>query len=121
MEEIDRGFVVSGLGWLILGMILGIYMGITNDNQYVTVHVAMLLGGFVVLTFYGVLYRLWPAMNVGLVPRVQFWLAVLGAIALVIGATILVNNGGVALAAIGSFSAIAAAILMGWLFVTRAH
>ena len=121
MAKIDRGFVVSGLAWLILGMILGIYMGITNDNRYVTVHVAMLLGGFVVLTFYGVLYRLWPAMNAGMIPRVQFWLAVLGAVALVIGAAMIVNNGGVALAAIGSFSAIGSAILMGWLFVTRAH
>ncbi len=121
MGQIDRSFVVIALLWLVLGMALGIYMGIANDNKWVTVHVAMLLGGFVVLTVYGVLYRLWPAMNGGALPKAQFWLAVVGALALVIGAAIIVNNGGIALAAIGSFMALAAALLMGWLFVSRAH
>ena len=121
MGQIDRSFVAIGLIWLILGMTLGIYMGIANDNKWVTVHVAMLLGGFVVLTVYGALFRLWPAMNSGAVPKIQFWLGVTGTLLLAAGAAILVNNGGVALAAIGSFMALGAAILMAWLFFSRAH
>src|SRR5215471_11931754 len=121
MGPIDRSFVVIGLLWLVLGMALGIYMGIANDNKYVTVHVAMLLGGFVVLTLYGLLYRLWPGLNAGALAKAQFWLGVLGALLLVIGAAIIVNNGGVALAAVGSFMALAAALLMVWMFATEAR
>jgi hypothetical protein len=120
MQKLDRSFVVIGLLWLVLGMALGIYMGIAGDNKYVTVHVAMLLGGFVVLTLYGLLYRLWPGMGAGGIAQAQFWLGVVGALLLVIGAAIIVNNGGVALAAAGSFMALAAALMMVWLFVTKA-
>jgi len=121
MGQIDRSFVAIGLIWLILGMALGIYMGITGDNKYLTVHVAMLLGGFVVLSFYGLIYRAWPAMNAGPLPKLQFWLAVAGELAIAIGTIMIVNDGSVALVAIGSVAALAAAMMMSCLFVTRAH
>jgi hypothetical protein len=54
-------------------------------------------------------------------PKLQFWLAAVGSVALVIGAIMIVNNGGVAVAAIGSSAALAAALLMAWLFITRAN
>jgi hypothetical protein len=63
MANVDRAYVTIGLAWLVLGMLLGFYMGATGDNKYLDVHVAILLGGFVVLTFYGVLYRLWPGLR----------------------------------------------------------
>jgi hypothetical protein len=119
MAEIDRNLVGIGLIWLVLGMLLGLYMGAANDTRLLQVHVAMLMGGFVVITIYGVLYRLWPAMKTGGLPKVQFWIAVISSVGITAGAAQRALNDGVVLVAIGSVLAIIGAVLMGWLFMTR--
>lgn len=119
MAEIDRNFVAVGLGWLLLGMLLGLYMGASNDTRLLQVHVAMLMGGFVVITTYGVLYRLWPAMKTGGLAKLQFWIAIISSVGITAGATQRALNDGVVLVAIGSVLAIIGAALMGWIFMTR--
>ena len=118
MVKIDRAFVTAGLLFLVLGMVLGFYMGASGDNKYLTVHVAILLGGFVVLTFYGVIYRLWPALKRGALVRAQFWIALIGALTVAVGAALIANQMGVAVAAAGSAFAILGAVLMLWIFST---
>lgn len=119
MPHIDRLLVTIGLAWLVLGMLLGLEMGITGTNKYLLVHVAMLLGGFVVLTFYGVIYRLWPTMKGSAVAKAQFWFAATGTLVTVMGASLIVNQMGVAVAAGGSTLEILGAVLMWWMFWTR--
>lgn len=119
MARIDRAFVAIGLAWLILGMLLGFYMGARGDNTYLDVHVAMLMGGFVVLTVYGLLYRLWPAMKKSSLAKAQFWIAVTGVLGIVAGTIQMVLGGGVGLVAVGSALAIVGAVLMSWLFIAR--
>jgi hypothetical protein len=119
MAQIDRNLVAIGLGWLVLGMLLGFYIGATNNTQLLQVHVAMLMGGFVVVTTYGVLYRLWPAMKSGGLAKLQFWIAVISSVVITAGTAQRALNGGIALAAAGSVLAIIGAVLMGWLFITR--
>ena len=119
MANIDRAFVNVGLAFLVLGMFLGFYMGATGDNKYLDVHVAILLGGFVVMTFYGVIYRLWPVLKDGSLVRAQFWMAVIGALVTPVGAGLIANQMGTAVAAIGSALAILGAVLMAWIFWTR--
>ena len=120
MANIDRAYVTIGLVWLLLGMLIGFYMGATGDNKYLNVHVAILLGGFVVLTFYGVIYRLWPTLKDGALARVQFWLAAIASLLIPIGASMIVNQMGSAVAAVGSALAIVSAALMLWSFWSRA-
>ena len=120
MANIDRHFVTIGLAWLILGMVLGFYMGASGNNQLLDVHVAMVLPGFAVLTVYGVLYRLWPAMKQSPLAILQFWVAIIGVLALVVGAIQLELNGDIYVVAAGSALAILAAGLMAWLFWTLA-
>ncbi len=81
----DRAFVAVGLAWLIIGMIFGLWMGITASNQYVVVHVAMLLPGAVVMMAYGLIYRSWPILNDSGLARLQFWSTVLSVFGLVFG------------------------------------
>lgn len=119
MANIDRAYVTIGLVWLVLGMLLGLQMGITGNNKYLLVHVAMLMGGFVVLTFYGAIYRLWPVLKEGALARAQFWCAATGTVMTVIGAALIVNQMGVAVAAGGSTLEIIGSVLMTWLFWTR--
>lgn len=121
MAHIDRAFVGVGLIWLILGMVLGLYMGITANNQLLVVHVAMLMSGFVVLTIYGVIYRLWPALKESALAKAQFWIAVIAVLGQVIGAYQFATSGGTQIAVIASSSvlAILAGVLMAWLFLTK--
>ena len=120
MVSFDRAFVAVGLAWLIIGMTFGVYMGITNSNQFVVVHVAMLLPGAVVLTLYGLIYRGWPALNDSGLARAQFWSAVIAVFGLVFGSFQFVLSGGqqIMIVAPASVLAIIAALLMGWMFLT---
>jgi peptidoglycan/LPS O-acetylase OafA/YrhL len=118
MLQIDRAYIVVALFLAIAGMLLGLYMGIAADNQLLTVHVALLLPGFVTLGIYGMLYRLWPGMQKSPMAAVQFWLAMVGITGLVAGAYFFATSGSVPLAAIGSVVTILAAVLMVWLFLT---
>lgn len=121
MAEIDRAFVGVSLGWLILGMVLGLYMGITASNQLLVVHVAMLMSGFVVLAIYGVIYRLWPGLKSSPLAKAQFWTAVIAVLGQVIGAYQFATSGGTDIAIIASSSvlAILAGVAMAWVFLTK--
>ena len=120
MANIDRAYVTVGLALLVLGMLLGFYMGATGENKYLDVHVAILLGGFVVMTFYGVIYRLWPVLKDGTLAKAQFWIAVIGSLTIPVGASLIANQMGTAVAAAGSALAILGAVLMVWIFWSRA-
>jgi hypothetical protein len=121
MAHIDRAFVGVGLIWLVLGMALGLYMGITANNQLLTVHVAMLMSGFVVLVIYGFIYRLWPGLKQSALAKAHFWIAMVGVLGQVIGAYQFATSGGTEIAIIASSSVLAllAGVLMAWLFLTK--
>lgn len=119
MASIDRAYVTIGLALLVLGMLLGFYIGATGDNKYLNVHVALLLTGFVVLTFYGCMYRLWPSLKHAAFAKAQFWSAVIGSLSLPVGAAMIANQLGVTVAAAGSVFAIVGAVLMLWIFWSR--
>jgi len=121
MAHIDRAFVGVGLIWLVLGMALGLHMGITANNQLLTVHVAMLMSGFIVLSVYGVIYRLWPTLKDSPLAKAHFWIAVAGVLGQVIGAYQFATSGGTEIAVIASASVLAllAGVLMAWLFLTK--
>lgn len=119
MANIDRAYVMIALLLLVAGEFLGFYMGASGDMSVRDTHVAMVLPGFVVLTIYGVLYRLWPAMKEGALAKAQFWSAILGALGLVIGAHMIAIGAGIAGAVIGSSLTIIGAVLMAFLFWTK--
>jgi hypothetical protein len=119
MLEIDRAYVAIALLWAVVGMLLGLYMGIAEDQKLLTVHVAMMLSGFVTLALYGMLYRLWPAMKKSPLALAQFWISALGTAGLIIGSYFLVTSGSVPLAAIGSVAMIIGAAMMSWLFIAQ--
>jgi|KBSSwiStaDraftv2_1062776.scaffolds.fasta_scaffold3067137_1 hypothetical protein len=118
MAKIDRALITLALAWLILGMLLGFYMGAAADTSLLDVHVAMLLGGFVLLSVYGFIYRLWPLLKQSRLAKAQFWIAALGSVGTIVGAAQMVLGWGIITVAAGSAVAIIGAILMGWLFVT---
>ena len=119
MAHIDRAYVLIALVLLVVGELLGLFMGIANDMRYRSVHVAMVLPGFATLAIYGFIFRLWPELKSGSLAVAQFWISIVGVIALIVGAYHFAFTGGVAIAGPASLITIAGAALLLWLFWTR--
>jgi hypothetical protein len=120
MPQIDRAYMAIALGLLIAGEMLGFYMGMKADTYWRSVHIAILLPGFVTMAVFAVIFRLWPTMKRGMLASVQFWLTVTGLAGIQIGGVQQTLNGSVLLLASGSGVMIAGTLLLGWLFYDRA-
>jgi hypothetical protein len=108
------------LAMLIVGELLGLYMGMQNDMKWRSVHIIIVLLGFVTLVIFGALYRLWPAMKEGALATAQFWLTVIATAGIIVGSILQVQSGSIALLAISSAVMIVATVLLAWLFWERA-
>jgi hypothetical protein len=60
MKNIDSTYVAIGASWLVLGMMLGIVMGATNNFQFMPLHAHINLIGFACHAIFGMAYRHWP-------------------------------------------------------------
>ena len=121
MTRIDRSYVVVALALLVIGELLGLYMGLASDLKLRPVHITIVLVGFVTLSLFGFLYRLWPAMKTGALAKAQFWLSVVGVLGIVIGTYQYVTTGGIAIVGPASVVMILGTVLLLWLFWTRSE
>ena len=119
MTRIDRAYVAIALALLLAVQFLGFYMGMMSDLKLRSVHITIVLVGFVTLSLFGFLYRLWPAMKNAALARAQFWLSVVGVLGIVIGTYQYVTTGAIAIVAPASALLIVGTILLAWLFWTR--
>lgn len=90
--DFDRKYIACSLAYATLGMMLGIYMGISqNHGQFVT-HAHILLVGFMVSFVYGVTHKLWLVKpRVGLA-KAQFFLHHVAALAMIASLFLLFGN-----------------------------
>jgi hypothetical protein len=119
MAHIDRAYVAVAFVLLLVGELLGLYMGISSDLKHRALHITMVLPGFVTLAIFGFAFRLWPEMKAGPLAAAQFWLTVVSTLGLLAGTYQLTATGSVAIIAPSSMLAIVAAALLLWLFWTR--
>ena len=81
----DRKFVLTALGYAIIGLALGIFMaGSKNHGQLVT-HAHIMLVGFVVSFIYGLCHKLWLNNTTSGLAVAQFYIHQAGSLALFIG------------------------------------
>jgi hypothetical protein len=71
-------FFIAGIVFVIIGMCLGIWMGMKESFTYAPVHAHLNLVGWATHFLYGLYYRGEPQLEDRLLPRIQFWCAVLG-------------------------------------------
>jgi hypothetical protein len=118
--NISRGFLLTGAVYLIVGILFGAYMGASQDHTLAPVHAHINLLGFVLMSIFGIAYRLIPGLSDGLLPKLHFWLHQIGALCLLVGLGLMMS-GNVAPEVIGPFFPIfEVAILVGaliWLVV----
>lgn len=81
----DKKYVMTGLGYAILGMVLGIYMAASHNHGQLVTHAHILLLGFLTSFVYAVCHKLWLNEAKGALMKVQFLTHQLGTALMVLG------------------------------------
>ena len=107
----------AAVAFVVVGMIWGIIMAISEDHSALPAHAHLNLLGWGSLFLFGIYYRLHPSLEHAKIASMQVWAWIVGTIMLVIGVG-LVHTGhpvGDPMAAIGSFVVLFGMLLFGWL------
>ncbi len=111
MKLVDATYVVIGATWLVVGMVLGIVMGATDNFRYMPVHAHINLVGFACHAIFGMTYRQWPTMKLSLLAPYQFWIFVLATPITLLGLVLTLTGGPVLPTILGSLGLLIGAAL----------
>ncbi|WP_206486182.1 TonB-dependent receptor [Thalassotalea sp. G2M2-11] len=81
----DKKFILTALGYAIVGMSLGIFMAASKDHGQLVTHAHILLIGFVVSFIYGLCHKLWLNNLVSKLSLAQFYIHQIGTVGVVVG------------------------------------
>ena len=115
MHGIAARFFGSAIIYGILGMALGLHMGMSKDHSQMPTHAHLLVIGWVSFAIFGVFYHLFPNAAAGFLAKLQFWLAQLSLVALVVGLFLIFSGNEAAdpIAGISSIGLLISMILFG--------
>lgn len=81
----DRKFVLTSLGYAIIGLALGIFMAASKDHGQLVTHAHIMLLGFVVSFIYALCHKLWLNNSESKLAVAQFYIHQIGTFFLVVG------------------------------------
>ena len=90
--NISRNFMLIGATYLLIGVLMGSYMGGSGDHTLAPVHAHINLLGFTLMTVFGIVYRIIPAMAETGLARAHFWLHQAGALILLVGLFLMIGG-----------------------------
>ena len=90
--NISRTYLLTGSLYLLVGIILGMYMGGKQDFTLAPVHAHINLLGFTLMTLFGVAYHAMPHLAGNMLAKVHFWLHQIGAFVMLIGLFLLMSG-----------------------------
>ena len=102
MRRIDIYFLLLAATSLVAGVMLGIWMGIAHDFQFMPVHAHLNLLGWASLALFGLVYRAYPGLARTRLAAVHFTLAAVSALVFPVGIALAVTNVTVAVAIVAS-------------------
>ena len=82
--NVSRNFVLSGTGFLVIGIGFGIYMGASGNHEFAPLHAHLNLLGFVLPMIFAMAYRVFSAMGDNKLATYHFWLHVPPAVVLLV-------------------------------------
>jgi len=88
----DRKFIMTGLVYAMIGMLLGVYMGASQNHGQYDTHTHVLMLGFIVSFIYGLCHKLWLNNNSSKLAVVQFYVHQLATLILVVSLFLLYGN-----------------------------
>lgn len=80
-----RKYVLTALGYAVLGILLGVIMAASKNHVQMVTHAHILLVGFVISFVYGVCYQVWNLDNGSTLQKVQFYSHQTGTILMIAG------------------------------------
>lgn len=90
--SISKKYLVMGAVYLLVGILLGMYMGGSEDHSLAPVHAHINLLGFTLMTIFGLAYRVMPQLAESQLAKAQFWLHQVGAFVLLVGLYLLMSG-----------------------------
>jgi len=84
MTGAARNFFVLALAYAIAGMLLGLYMGISQDHSQMPVHAHTMVLGWLMSGFFAFFYHLFPDIGRSKLATIHFWLTAASGIILLI-------------------------------------
>ena len=106
---------------VLVGMVWGIEMAISQDHSAMPAHAHLNLLGWVLLFLFGIFYHLHPEIDRSRIALVQASVWIVGTVILVIGVG-LVHTGhesGDPIAAVGSLIVLLGMLMFGWIVIGR--
>ena len=88
----DRKYLVWALGYVVVGMCLGIFMAASHNHAQHVTHAHINLIGFVLSLSYGIIHKLWLVHVNQLIAKIQFIVHHAGAITIFAGLFLLYGN-----------------------------
>jgi cbb3-type cytochrome oxidase subunit 1 len=85
MRRIDQTFLTLAATCLVVGVCIGIAMGAAHDFQYVPVHAHVNLVGFVSMSVFGIVYKLYPELARSRLATAHLYVAAPSAVVLPVG------------------------------------
>lgn len=90
--NISRNFLVIGAVYLLVGILLGMYMGGSGDHLLAPVHAHINLLGFTLMTLFAICYKVFPALASGKMATAHFWLHQAGTLVLLISLFLMMSG-----------------------------
>ena len=102
MSSIDTRFLCVAIVYGIAGMIVGVWLGITENLELRPLHAHLGLLGWVSLAIFGLAYRVYPAAAATRYASLHFWIASIGTLIFAIGVYTVTTGGHHIVVTIGS-------------------
>lgn len=90
--NLERAYLLLGLGYGALGMGLGIHMAASHNHGQSITHAHLLLVGFLLSVIYALIHKLWLEAPPAMLARIQFAAHHLGVVLMVIGLFLLYSG-----------------------------
>lgn len=116
----DLIFIGTALVCLLVGEVLGIYMGIAQDFLLAPAHAHLNLLGWVTLAAFGLMHRAYPSLAASRIAAFQCGLAIVANIAMPAGLAVMLLTHDAALVKYASLGVILATLLFIIMFVRKA-
>ena len=118
MKSLPYYYIGVATLFVIVGMCVGIYMGISQDFTFAPAHAHLNLLGWVSMAIYGLYFRAVPSA-INRLATVHFWLVLVANIIFPIGIAMSVVGQGAAVAGIGGVLEILAMLLFAYIVWTH--
>lgn len=82
--NISRNFLMIGCLYLLVGVLIGMYMGGSGNHDFAPLHAHINLLGFTLMSVFAFAYKLFPGLAASKLAPIHFWLHQIGALVLLV-------------------------------------